>query len=676
MFLFLFDTTGFPARWDCGPVWREEPWLGVVHIVADLVTACAYVAIPLLLLVVLRRVKHAPAPRLLVLFAVFILACGAVHLIEALIFWWPIYRFSALMKVVTAAASVATVVVAAMNWPKLLLYRSPAVLQSEVELRTLEVEDTNERLALALAAGSMGTWDWDLDSGRVRFDATQSDLTGMTGAPDPDTDDTLILASDFFDLVVPEDRAALERAVELAINEGEPYNHEFRIVTPQGNRKWISGRGRLILEGGRPRRFVGVNFDVTRQKEFEDELGQARAEAEAANQAKSRFLANTSHEIRTPLTAILGCAEALVRDAQDTSTVETAGLIRRQGRLLERLLSDVLDLSKIEAGRQTVHRKGVCDVRGMMEDVRSLIQPLAAEKDLELRIDPDSVPLPYLQTDPIRLRQVLVNLVSNAVKYTDEGSISLLFSERHDEGRDDEALFSVIDTGVGIPLDQQEAVFEAFHQAQDAGHADDASHSINAGVGLGLAIAARLARLLGGEVSLQSEPGKGSTFRVHLPLVVPPHDKIEAYRLKQSKTSAPSTGSGVPLRSGKILVAEDTPSIQFLLRRVLKSHANEIHFVEDGQAAIDAIDAARDAGEPFDLLVLDMNMPVLSGYDAAKRLRRAGETMPIIALTASAMVGDRERCLKAGCSAYVSKPIDWTALESEVQSALAAGPLD
>ncbi|MEQ8846563.1 ATP-binding protein [Botrimarina sp.] len=671
MFGYFYDTEGFPARWNCGTAWAEEPWLGWTHVVADLMTAAAYTAIPLLLIVVLRRVRHVPAPHVVTLFAVFILACGTVHLIDAIIFWWPIYRLSAVAKVTTAAASVMTVIAASMHWPKLLLYRSPEELQAEVELRTRQLEETNQRLGLALEAGAMGTWDWDLDTGNVWFDETQQGLIGLAGHEDPVTGEPVVKASDFFELVAADHRGPLSEAIDAAIHRGEPYNHEFLVTTPQGTDRWLSGRGRVVYEDGRPRRVVGVNFDITRQKRSQEELAKARREAEAASLAKSRFLANTSHEIRTPLTAILGCAEVLARDPKDSDTAATADLIQRQGRLLQRLLSDVLDLSKIEAGRLTVHRKGVCDVPALLEDVRSLMQPLATEKGLDFRIDPNRAPLPYLQTDPIRLRQVLVNLLSNAIKYTEAGSVEMMVATRRDG--EPSVVFTVSDTGIGIAPEQQQAVFEAFHQVQAGPAADELAHSLNEGVGLGLAISAKLARLLGGEIAVDSQPGRGSAFRLRLPLVVPSREKIESANRRLQEATGPSpAASGEAVRRGKLLVAEDTASIQHLLKRILARHAEELCFVQDGASALSQISAAKEAGRPFDVLLLDMNMPVMSGYEAARRLRDAGETLPIIALTASAMVGDRERCLEAGCTEYVAKPIDWGLLESAVQASLAS----
>ncbi len=689
MFSFLFDTEGFPARWDCGTAWQESPWLGWLHIVADSTTAAAYIAIPVLMMVALQRVKQLPAPRLLSLFAIFILACGSVHLIEAIIFWVPIYRLSAVAKSVTAISSCITAVVLAFTWPRLLQYRSPEDLQQEVGRRTEELADTalrlndtrqlleeqKERLGMALDAGAMGTWDWNLETNEVLFDAAQIRLTELSGRPDVEAGAEVIAAQDFFDIVHPDDRDGLNTAVRQAIDEGREYSEAFRIITASGITRWISGRGSLIEKPGRERRLVGVNYDVTSQKEFEAKLSAARAQAEAANEAKSRFLANTSHEIRTPLTAILGCAEAMVRTATDDATAETAGLIQRQGKLLLRLLDDVLDLSRIEAGRMTVRKEGNCDLHSLLEDVRSMLQPQASEKQIDFDLIIDERMPRFVRTDPIRLRQIALNLVSNAIKFTDTGRVAVR-AEVDNSGSDNvedndaaargpELVLSVHDTGCGIPDDKQSAIFEAFHQCAVADDQAVGNHSNNRGAGLGLAIVAKLTKLLGGQLQVDSQLHVGSTFTIRLPLLEPTANEIDETRGTQSADQPPP-----PLRQGRIIVAEDTASVQFLLRKILAKHANVLDVVDDGKAALDHIEAAAGRGEPYDAIVLDMHMPVMSGYDVARNVRSAGLSTPIIALTASALVGDRERCLEAGCTSYVPKPIDWDALERAVQSSL------
>ena len=487
----------------------------------------------------------------------------------------------------------------------------------------------------------------------------------MSGRPAEEEGETIIQAETFFDIVHPDDRAELKRLIKETIDNDVPYSHVFRIINPAGQEKWIAGRGRIGQEPGRHRRCVGVNFDVTSQKLAEQELAEARREAEAASSAKSQFLANTSHEIRTPLTAILGWAESLVRESPDGSTAATASLIHRQGQLLLHLLNDVLDLSKIEAGRLTVKKQGVCDVVTLVEDIRSLMQPLALAKGLTFSFDvQESLPR-HLQSDPARVRQILSNLVSNAIKFTKEGSVAFSVSTEIKGGKR-EMLFRVQDTGIGIADDQQDAVFDAFHQAHEGTLPGAASHSVNSGAGLGLAIASRLALLLGGRLSLESEFGKGSTFCLHLPYIEPPMQRLRDLASRRAKQS----GASVKIdRKGAILVAEDTASIQFLLRKILTPHATRLDFVDDGRSALQQLHAAQEAGDPYDVLLLDMNMPVMSGYEAAQRLRAAGSQIPIIALTASAMLGDRERCLEAGCNAYVAKPIDWSLLETEVQAA-------
>ncbi|TWT88329.1 Autoinducer 2 sensor kinase/phosphatase LuxQ [Pseudobythopirellula maris] len=679
MLSFLFDTDGFPARWFCGTAWQDEPWLGWMHIIADLATAVAYTAIPVMMIFALRKTKQIPEPRLLMLFAVFILACGSVHLIEAIIFWTPVYRLSAVAKSVTAIASLGTVAVLAVRLPRLLALRSPEVLESLVRDRTQRLEDTAGRLELVLSAGAMGAWDWNLETNRIVLDEAEIELTGLSGDPVGEVGNQELDISAFFDIIHADDHEELDAALRESIDHGVPYEHSFRITTPQGVEKWIAGRGRLIVEPGEPRRLVGVNYDVTAIKQSEGELAEARRLAEAASEAKSRFLANTSHEIRTPLTAMLGCAESLVRESPDETTTETATVIKRQGELLLRILNDVLDLSKIEAGRMTLRRK-TCDLRAMFEDIHSLLEPQAEAKGLALSVEVDPNATHSLRTDPVRVRQVLLNLASNAVKFTEKGSVSICAEEAAAEEGLAEGLsdgpqqdpdaeqqrwlrLRVSDTGPGIPEEHQQAVFEAFHQSDAAIGPDGASR----GTGLGLTIAARLARMLGGRLDLNSRLGEGAEFTFWLPLV----EATPKGGSSDKAGAARANGADSPQRRGRILVAEDTPSIQFLLRKILTPHATRLDVVGDGQAAVDAARSARDAGQPHDAILLDMTMPILGGHEAAQILRSEGFSTPIIALTAGAMVGDRERCLAAGCTEYLAKPLDWDALEAAVQTALA-----
>jgi signal transduction histidine kinase len=389
-----------------------------------------------------------------------------------------------------------------------------------------------------------------------------------------------------------------------------------------------------------------------------DQLRAARDAAEAANRSKSEFLASMSHEVRTPMTAILGYADLLAsgQAPEGQSIEQCVETIRRNAKHLLTVINDILDLSKIEAGRMNVERIA-CDPLAVAHEVIDLLGENAGRKGLALRLELRT-PIPAtIESDPTRLRQILMNLAGNAVKFTASGSVTLALSVL--PGRD-RLVAEVIDTGIGISPEQRGRLFGAFAQA------DSSITRLFGGTGLGLAISRKLAELLGGELVLTESGPNGSTFRLEVaagsaaanaPMVVDPVRPLVA------PTCPIEFGRERLLLAGRrVLLAEDGPDNQRLIGFHLGKAGAEVTVVENGRAAVDAITAAIGSGRPFDLLVLDMQMPVLDGYGAARELRAGGVTIPILALTAQAMDGARGDCLAAGCDAYETKPIDRTRL--------------
>ncbi len=381
------------------------------------------------------------------------------------------------------------------------------------------------------------------------------------------------------------------------------------------------------------------------------ELAETNASLAAAHRSKTEFLANVSHEVRTPMTAILGFADALAeRDAPAAERAELIDTIRRNGRHLLAILNDVLDLSKIEAGRMRVERIP-CSLRQIVEETASLLRPRAREKGLPLEIE-WALPLPAsILSDPVRLRQILSNLVGNAIKFTESGSVRVRASLA-----DTRVVVDVIDTGIGVSAEQLARLFQPFTQA------DSSTTRRFGGTGLGLAISRRMAQLLGGDIEVSSTPGQGSRFRV---LLDPgPLAGVEWIRAAHVTPASPATSSQQPgpassaaLR-GRLLVAEDTPDTRKLVRRVLERAGLSVDTAENGVEARRLALASWQAGEPYDVVLMDMQMPEMDGYAATSRLRADGYRGTIIALTAHAMTGEREKCLAAGCDDYATKPID------------------
>jgi signal transduction histidine kinase/CheY-like chemotaxis protein len=368
------------------------------------------------------------------------------------------------------------------------------------------------------------------------------------------------------------------------------------------------------------------------------ELAEARDAAEAASRAKSEFLANMSHEIRTPMTGILGVADLVLASHLTSAQRQLIETLQGSATGLLQVIDDVLDFSKIEAGRMRIVPQSV-DLHRLLFGVFDLLEPRASAKKLELRLNiGDAVPA-WVRCDPVRLRQVLINLVNNAIKFTLEGRVELSVDHARVDG--EEGLrCEVRDTGIGIEADDLPRLFRAFTQA------DGASARRFEGTGLGLAISRRLAEQMGGTLEVDSTPGHGSvfTFTVRAPAV--------------AAETAPVTAQLATSRMGRILLAEDNPVNQMVLVGYLESFGHQVELAVNGQEALDRI-----AAEPFDLVMMDCQMPELDGYEATRRVRRREaeqepprRRLPIVAVTAHAFPGERERCLEAGMDDYLVKP--------------------
>ncbi len=543
-----------------------------------------------------------------------------------------------------------------------------AVARDITEQRRAEEElrESKQRLEIAMEGAEMGEWHWDCVENRRCFSDRTCSLLGIDPATFRGT------ADEFFTVMPPEDQKAVKAALARTLVQDMPYEAEYRAVWPDGSVHCIMARGKLYRDNvGRPRKLSGFLWDVTARKKTEDDLRHTVAALESANKAleefsqvaesatraKSEFLANMSHEIRTPMTAILGYADLLLsedgieRNPEHCS--EAIRTIKRNGEYLLGLINCILDLSKVESGKMEIQPVR-CSPFALLAEVATLMRVRAAEKSVLLGVESVGLLPETVLTDPLRLRQVLVNLVGNAIKFTDQGKVRVAMRLVGDRGSQ-RLRFDVTDTGIGMNEEQMARLFQPFCQV------DNSAARKFSGTGLGLAISKRLVEALGGTIEVHSIPGRGSTFSVAInpgPLDgIPLVAHAEAAVGPVSPSVTPAAGDATELHA-RVLLAEDGPDNQRLISFLLKKAGAAVVAVENGKLAVKEASLAREQGQPFDVILMDMQMPVMDGYTATRTLRKRGYTGPIMALTAHAMAEDRQRCLDAGCDDFATKPID------------------
>ena len=523
------------------------------------------------------------------------------------------------------------------------------------------LQESEARLRLACEATGFGTYDYDIGNDRAVW---LCELLRLLKLPQS----TVVERNILLDFIHPEDSeeflANFNKTIS-SIGEGH-HDRQFRVIIDDEVR-WLRDVGHTFYDdddaGRRPVRIVGMIQDITAQKEHEASLEDARAIAEAANQSRGEFLANMSHEIRTPMTAILGHVDILGELLEDPEHRKYLETVRHNGTFLLGILNDILDLSKIDAGKLSIEREPV-DLPELLTDVRSLMEIRAADKGIELSIQFGSLLPQTIQSDEIRLRQILLNLLGNAIKFTHQGTVRLMATHLSESSQ---LRFEVIDTGIGISSERMEDLFQPFSQV------DNSDSRRYGGTGLGLVICRRLAHMFGGEVSARSEPGVGSTFIVEIDCQHKPDVKF-VMPIPLAHTPTPPTHSDIQL-SGNVLVTDDRRDIRFLVTRLIEAAGIETFTADNGRDAVEIVRSQMQGdpaiAKPLDAILMDMQMPEMDGYEATRQIRALGFKGPIIALTANAMEGDRARCVAAGCNDYLTKPIDGPELLSLLTSILA-----
>jgi len=457
--------------------------------------------------------------------------------------------------------------------------------------------------------------------------------------------------------------ASAESVLELqqALADDAELTHDAQLIRHDGKSVWAQCSWIPVRDHkGQVSRWLGILTDITKRHQTEQALREAKESAEAASRAKSEFLANMSHEIRTPMNAIIGMTELALKSDLTAQQREQLQTVKNSADVLLALLNDILDLSKIEAGKLEIEEVEF-NLTDVIRDTTRALSTKAGEKGLALNTDlPEEIPN-TLYGDPIRLRQVLLNLMDNAIKFTQHGEVELRVCE--EDRRDEEVTlhFAVRDTGIGIAEEQRQRIFESFTQA------DPSTTRIHGGTGLGLAISAELVQRMGGRIWLESEVGRGSTFhftvRLRRTSGLQSGDSAEIDSTTASAASSQGDTASRPLR---VLVADDHEANRALVAAILAKRGHSVVEAADGQEALDRIGT-----EDLDLALLDVQMPKIDGYEVAERVRETeaqqGGHLPLIALTAHAMAGDREKCLAAGMDDYLSKPLTARGLTDMVE---------
>lgn len=512
---------------------------------------------------------------------------------------------------------------------------------TELHKAQQKLSATNNKLAMALDVANIVPWKWDLRSKTILCDINRP-IELSTNDKDVNEEQLAVPDSQYFSKIFKEDRKRVEKAYDdLIEGRSDKVREEYRVINVQNNIhriEWVEAQAAVETrdENGKPLTLVGSSLVITTRKKMEMELTTARDRAEESNRLKSAFLANMSHEIRTPLNAIVGFSGILASTDEEEEKQEYVSIIENNNTLLLQLISDILDLSKIEAGTLEFQYSNI-DLNKMLNELTS---------SLQLKIKSEKVQLTchlaekncFIHTEKNRLSQLLINLISNAIKFTTEGYIRFGY-----ELRGKEIYFYVSDTGCGIPKDKQKSIFGRFVKL----------NSFEQGTGLGLSICQTLVEHMGGTIGVDSEEGKGSTFWFTLPYkaVIAVEESIKKEEIQP-----------ISIEKNKftILIAEDNESNYKLFASILKGEYQLIH-AWDGQEAVEMFKQYNPQ-----IILMDINMPVMDGYEATKEIRKYSAKVPIIAITAFAYASDEQRVMESGFDGYMPKPINARLLKAQL----------
>lgn len=510
-----------------------------------------------------------------------------------------------------------------------------------ISIRTdiTHVKQNEQRLNLSQAFANIGTWDWDILSGEIIWSERIAPLFGHP------QDELAHSYENFLNTVHADDLQKVSDAINDCVERGIGYNIEHRCVWPDGSIHWLSQRGDVVRDAaGKPLHMLGLVQDISERKQAEQAMLQAKEAAEAASRAKSKFLASMSHELRTPLNAILGFSQLFSMDEElPQATRDNSRHIERAGQHLLSLVNDMIDLARIESDKLELSLEAV-DIKGVVNDSLNMVQSMAYDAGIKIVVMQCDVTDLSVWADFNRLRQALINLLTNAIKYNrPQGTVHLVC-----ELIDGRMRIAVTDSGAGIPADKQQRIFNAFDRlGMERGNVE--------GTGIGLVISKRIVEAMGGNIGFSSTAGQGSTFWLEFPLA--PNNEIAAPQAGPG-SSADKGIHPVNIQAGRpaVLYIEDNPMNLRLMQQIFAGKKEwELRSAISAESGIEMALA-----NPPQLILMDINLPGMDGYQALRILQASAETagIPVIALTANAMKGDREQGMAAGFADYLTKPLD------------------
>lgn len=534
--------------------------------------------------------------------------------------------------------------------------------KEEVELRaakiTEQLRESRERFSLAVEASHKGIWDWNIKSGEVYYSPRWKSMLGYSESEVGN--DT----NQWRAVMHPEDQSRVQRALEDYFKEKtKDFEVEYRSLHKDGNYRWIRSKGIALRDNkGEPFRLAGTSQDITEEKETKRLLVENVKRAISNTEAKANFYATMSHEIRTPLNGVVGMISLLQNTSLSLEQKEYLDIIVQSSKHLQAIVNDILDISKIEANKLQLEVVNV-NLNEMINGLYKSVAPAAAEKKLNFNyrlIDCDG--LQFLG-DMVRVRQILLNLVQNAIKFTDSGSVEVRIQKIIFKNGKDGLRFEVQDTGIGINEEAKKFIFEPFTQA------DNSITRKHGGTGLGLSICKSLVNMMGGSIGFESKQGKGTKFHFEIPIALSSADSF-------SRSKSKNLSSYKPKKSLRILVAEDQTTNQKVIHRTLNFFGHSVQVVENGLKVLDILKS-----ETFDVILMDCHMPELDGFSTSESIRSLNspyKNIPIIALTADVLEKTKKKCKKVGMNGFVRKPVSAEELFQEIEKIFqtnAAAPL-